>query len=108
MSKDDDMLYDKLESTKESIIEEVKEDGARQFVTGALDIRYRTSGTLDYLGADICVTFGGPNIWLDTSKGVLKGTWGLTGEDTVHVDREVCDQIDDYCNELFDIQKEVA
>lgn len=43
----------------------------------ALDIEYRISGhDFSCLGAEILITFGGPNIWIDTKRNVVEGAWG--------------------------------
>ena len=47
------------------------------YLSDALDINYTVSSDLKVMiGARILVAFGGPNIWVDTSKGVVEGYWG--------------------------------
>lgn len=50
---------------------------AESFLADALDITHMTNGmTGDYLGSEIAVTLGGPNIVVDTRHGVVTGRWG--------------------------------
>lgn len=47
------------------------------YLSDALDINYTVSADLKaMIGARILVAFGGPNIWIDTAKGVVEGYWG--------------------------------
>jgi hypothetical protein len=47
------------------------------YLSDALDINYLVSADLKVMqGARILVAFGGPNIWVDTAKGVVEGYWG--------------------------------
>ena len=48
---------------------------ASDYLANALDIEYIISGRGEYLGARILVTFGGPNIWINTRSGVVEGYW---------------------------------
>lgn len=45
------------------------------FIGEALDIEYTISNKREYLGARICVTFGGPNIYVDTRHNTVTGHW---------------------------------
>jgi hypothetical protein len=49
--------------------------GAFDYLQDALDIEYIVTGSGEYLGARILVAFGGPNIWIDTRRGVVDGYW---------------------------------
>lgn len=59
--------------------EEKNSDGeemsAFDYLQDALDIEYIVNGRGDYLGARVLVAFGGPNIWVDTRKGIVEGYW---------------------------------
>jgi hypothetical protein len=48
---------------------------AMDYLQDVLDIQYIVTGSGDYLGARILVAFGGPNIWVDTQKGIVEGHW---------------------------------
>ena len=65
------------------VIHEAGEENEGQMMDGmdylsdALDINYLVSADLKVMqGARILVAFGGPNIWVDTAKGVVEGYWG--------------------------------
>jgi len=45
------------------------------YLTDALDIEHTISGTGEYLGSRVLVTFGGPNIWVDTRHNRVEGYW---------------------------------
>lgn len=45
---------------------------------GVLSIeRYVLSGGRDFLGARLLVSYGGPNIYIDTERSVVEGYWGF-------------------------------
>lgn len=48
------------------------------FLSDVFDIVYEVrlqGGSTCWIGADICVAFGGPNIWVKTREGVVEGAW---------------------------------
>jgi hypothetical protein len=46
------------------------------YIADVLDIEYYLSSDRETcLGARILVAFGGPNIWIDTRKGLVEGYW---------------------------------
>jgi hypothetical protein len=46
------------------------------YLSDILDIEYYLSSDRETcLGARILVAFGGPNIWIDTRKGLVEGYW---------------------------------
>lgn len=48
---------------------------ALDYVDEALDIVYHVRGRHDVIGAELLLTYGGPNIFLDTRDRVIKGYW---------------------------------
>ena len=49
--------------------------------TDPLDVRYVVSkhnGNMDFHGVQLLMAFGGPNIWIDTAQGEVRGHWGFT------------------------------
>jgi hypothetical protein len=49
--------------------------GGLDYLMDALDIQYIVNGESEYLGARVLVAFGGPNIWIDTSRQLVEGYW---------------------------------
>lgn len=45
------------------------------FIGDALDVEYIVNAKGEYLGARICVAFGGPTIWIDTRRRCVEGGW---------------------------------
>jgi len=45
------------------------------YIKGALDIEYTVDSSGEYLGANVLVTFGGPDITIDTRHNVVRGAW---------------------------------
>lgn len=45
------------------------------YLQDALDIEYIVGSDGEYRGARVLVAFGGPNIWVDTRKGIVEGAW---------------------------------
>ena len=47
------------------------------YLNDVLDIQYTVSSDLKtMLGARLLVSYGGPNIWVDTMRGEVEGFWG--------------------------------
>lgn len=51
------------------------EFSAFDYLQDALDIEYIVNSKGEYLGARVLVAFGGPNIWIDTRRGMIDGYW---------------------------------
>jgi hypothetical protein len=57
------------------------------YLADVLDINYILDSEKNYKGARILVAFGGPNIWIDTSKNTVEGYWwGESYTDSFTVD----------------------
>lgn len=67
-----------------------------------LDIEYTISSRGDYLGARIAVALGGPNIYIDTREGEVKGYWG-TDRAERWIPSEICEEIDGIMEEYYDM-----
>jgi hypothetical protein len=55
--------------------DELENISGMDYLTDALDIEYIVSNTSEYRGARVLVAFGGPNIWIDTKRGMVDGCW---------------------------------
>lgn len=64
-----------------------------EFICDALDVEVTRSLNGDYRGARILLTFGGPNVWLDTADRELQGAWGGKRVN-MFVPYDVCEEID--------------
>ena len=69
------------------------------YLDNILDINYVVTSKGEYLGAEILVGFGGPNIFIHTRDNTVRGYWG--GDKAVA--SFVFDRIglDDACEELY-------
>lgn len=72
------------------------------YFADALDIEYTISSRGDYLGARIAVALGGPNIYIDTREGEVKGYWG-TDRAERWIPSEICEEIDGIMEEYYDM-----
>ena len=81
MSKDNEQLKSHVESIAEDITSPKKEDYedgeicGHEYLNDALSIEYVISSDGSFLGAEVLVTFGGPNIVIDTRKELIIGNW---------------------------------
>lgn len=68
------------------------------YLSDVLDIEYRVGSDREYRSAELLVTFGGPNIWIDTKRNMVVGAWW--GD---HYEAPYRDEmgLDDACEELF-------
>lgn len=96
-------LYDGLDLTDEKR-EEMEENGDAtslwDYFNDALDIEYRIGYDMSFRSARIAVTLGGPNIYVDTGRGVVEGFWG-TDHAEAWLPSEVCEEINCIFEDLF-------
>jgi hypothetical protein len=61
-------------------IENLKGDGDIEefFNNDVLETRYVVDGYKNYIGAELCVAYGGPTVWINTIDQQIKGYWGYT------------------------------
>ena len=94
-------MYEGFDETEE---EERRENGDPcdlwDYLADVLDVEY----TLDYskklIGVRLAITLGGPNIYIDTREGYVKGYWG-TDKEEVWIPSEIRDEINMYFEETF-------
>lgn len=72
------------------------------YFTDVLDVEYTISSQGDYLGARIAVALGGPNIFIDTREGEVKGYWG-TDRAEAWIPSEICEEINGIMEEYYDM-----
>ena len=62
-----------------SVVESVKNTDTIEFLDNVLDI-HRTqaliNGKWETLSYEFCIAYGGPNVYLDTEHGIIRGFWG--------------------------------
>lgn len=69
------------------------------YLQDALDIQYIVNGNKEYLAARVLVSFGGPNIWINTQTQTVEGYWwGDAAFASYHGDAM---GIDEACRELW-------
>lgn len=89
---------DLTEEEREEREENGEPCGLYDYFADALDIEYTVSSRGEYLGAKIYVTLGGPNVWIDTREGYVKGAWGTDREES-WIPSEICEEIDEIFRE---------
>ena len=72
--------------------------GASEWMEGTYDIRYYVDSSKRYLGAEIMVAGGGPNIWVNTYTKEVEGYWGGDKVLEPFIDNL---GLDDYCEEMY-------
>ena len=72
--------------------------GASEWMEGTYDIRYYVDSSKRYLGAEIMVAGGGPNIWVNTYTKEVEGYWGGDRVTAPFIDNL---GLDDYCEEMY-------
>ena len=68
------------------------------YIEDILDINYVVGCDREYLGAQIMVTWGGPNIYIHTRSCTVKGYWGSDRAQWGYVDNIDLDYV---CEELY-------
>tara|TARA_R110001632_G_scaffold109348_1_gene219565 strand:+ start:454 stop:789 length:336 start_codon:yes stop_codon:yes gene_type:complete len=90
-----------IETLESGHYETEDENGPNGFdyLTDALDINYIINGDKTYKGARILVSFGGPNIWIDTFKEQVEGYWW--GETIIKSYNQDNLYLDQACEEFY-------
>ena len=91
---------DYTDEEREQMEENGEAYGLYSYFDDALDIEYTISGNMDFLGARIAVTLGGPNIYINTRTGYVEGYWG-TDKAEAWIPSEVCDEINTIFEDLY-------
>lgn len=71
------------------------------YFSDVLDIEYTIDSRGEYLGARVYVTLGGPNVWIDTREGYVKGAWGTDRKES-WIPSEINGEIDDIFREYYE------
>ena len=86
-------------------VEEYEYQNLYDYFEDALDIEYRVGSDKQLRSVCIMVTCGGPNIYIDTAtKQVELYWWGDRA--SYPIDHDVCDEIDNYFEEIFNYQED--
>lgn len=72
---------------------------AFDYLAEALDIEYIIDRDRNYLGARVLVSFGGPNIWINTRTKTVEGYWWSDKYSTGYIDNI---GLDDAIRELYE------
>ena len=68
-----------------------------------MDIKYVLDDNLDYVGSQLLVAFGGPNIWINTQHQQVEGYWW--GDKVIKDYYEDSIYLDDHIKELYECSK---
>ena len=74
------------------------ERSAEKFMDGVYSIRYLVDQNKMFLGAELMVAGGGPNIWVDTFREQVTGWWGTDRVQWYFQDNM---GLNDYCEEMY-------
>ncbi len=70
-----------------------------------LDVKYTVDNDLDYVSARAMITFGGPNIYIDTDTSRVELFWG-SSEAHAYIDYRTRDAIDVYFNSEYNCRRD--
>jgi hypothetical protein len=93
-------IADDITNPKEipDIDNEPRTETASSWMEGTYDIRYYVDSRKEYLGAEVMVAGGGPNIWVNTYTKQVEGYWGGDKVLEPFIDNL---GLDDYCEEMY-------
>lgn len=75
---------------------------AFKYLEDVLDFEWILDSKRELKGARLLVAFGGPNIWVDTTRGTVEGHWwGDSYKDTYNTDSEFARDLDEALSTLF-------
>lgn len=70
------------------------------YFSDVYDIEYILDSNREIIGARFLVAYGGPNIWVDSRRGVVSlNWWNESGE--AYMSGAVCDALNNFADELF-------
>lgn len=78
---------------------------AGEYSEDVLDVEYYVGSDGSYRGVRLLVTFGGPNIWIDTKLKEVQGFWWGDKATAELVDNL---GLDDFWSEMWDCQRVVS
>jgi hypothetical protein len=78
--------------------EKIEVSPAADFMEGVYDIRYIVDREKRYLGAELMVAGGGPNIWVNLDTKYVEGYWGGDKVEQPFTDNL---DLDGYCEEMY-------
>ncbi len=78
---------------------EKRTETSSDWMEGTYDIRYIVDREKRYMGAEILVAGGGPNIWVNLHTEYVEGYWGGDKVEEPFTDNL---GLDDYCQEMYD------
>ena len=65
-----------------------------------MGVHYVVDENVDVIGCNICIAWGGPNIYIDTIERTVKGYWG-TATVTLHLSEDIVEDIDEWAYDRF-------
>lgn len=75
---------------------------AFKYLEDVLDINWILNSDRSLKGARLLVCYGGPNVWIDTSKGTVEGHWwGDSYTDTYNTESAFACDLDEALSTLF-------
>lgn len=77
------------------------EAGAIDYLSDVLNIHYMVNSDRTYRSARILISFGGPNVWIDTRTRELEVHWA--GSEYRHLPGAFIDGLDDALSELWEM-----
>lgn len=91
-------LKEMVEGIKKDI-EEATENNDYRYFDDVLDIEYFIGGNKDFRGVELTLTYGSPNIFVNTKTKEVKGYWG--NNYSVYISDEACNFIDSIFEEYL-------
>lgn len=93
-------LINMSEFIENELIENIDNGTLYDYICECLDIEFISDARREFLGARILVTFGGPNIWINTRKGHIEAYWGNENF-YFHLDSYVVNELNNVLEELY-------
>lgn len=70
------------------------------YFSDVLDINYILDAQKELRGVRVAVALGGPNVYVDTVRGIVEGFWGTDHAES-WLSAEICDEINSIFDGLF-------
>ena len=104
LSQADKSLVEEVRTTAEDLEELIAKadyEELAEYFEDVLDVKITIDGNLKFDSVKICLTFGGPNTYLDTATGKIEGYWG-NSEFYARISEDVRNAVDDYFKNYYE------
>ena len=97
-----DRLVSMCEFIENELIENIENGTLYNYICECLDIEFISNSRRELLGGEVLVTFGGPNIWIDTRNRQIQAVWS-SDSFYLPLDNNVVNELNNILEEFYNL-----